>query len=193
MHLPDQSAPPTPNGVGRGYVLTCNLKLALRAPDGPLSPTGDAGTANFQFISYKCNNGLVNPFRSLFSRAQHSPHPPGFRMVRLTGREGGRRLLPIIIEHTIDERSPLCGHTYDTLMAVRPPVAHLCNSHVIHVTPTKSSWRSPTGDTPKSHLCHLCHTYDTLVAVRPPTTHLSHSYVTHVSHLWHPHGSAPTC
>ena len=29
------------------------------------------------------------------------------------------RLLPLIIEHTIDERSPLIGHTYESLMAVR--------------------------------------------------------------------------
>jgi hypothetical protein len=29
------------------------------------------------------------------------------------------RLLPLIIEHTIDERSPLCGHTHDTLAEVR--------------------------------------------------------------------------
>ena len=28
------------------------------------------------------------------------------------------QLLPIIIEHTIDERSPLCGHTFDTLQEV---------------------------------------------------------------------------
>jgi len=27
----------------------------------------------------------------------------------------GQLLLPLTIEHTIDERSPLCGHTYDTL------------------------------------------------------------------------------
>ncbi|KAK9856462.1 hypothetical protein WJX84_003016 [Apatococcus fuscideae] len=27
-------------------------------------------------------------------------------------------ILPLIIEHTIDERSPLCGHTHDSLMAV---------------------------------------------------------------------------
>lgn len=30
----------------------------------------------------------------------------------------GLQLLPIIIEHTIDERSPLCGHTFDTLTEV---------------------------------------------------------------------------
>ncbi len=28
------------------------------------------------------------------------------------------RLLPVIIEHTIDERSPLIGHTFDSLVAV---------------------------------------------------------------------------
>ena len=28
-------------------------------------------------------------------------------------------ILPLIIEHTIDERSPLCGHTHDSLMSVR--------------------------------------------------------------------------
>lgn len=35
------------------------------------------------------------------------------------------RLLPIIVEHTIDEQSPLCGHTHDSLLAVRlwPDVA----------------------------------------------------------------------
>ena len=32
-----------------------------------------------------------------------------------------RRLLPLIIEHTIDERSPLIGHTYESLMAVSLP------------------------------------------------------------------------
>lgn len=32
------------------------------------------------------------------------------------------RLLPVIIEHTIDERSPLIGHTFDSLVAV----SHLC-------------------------------------------------------------------
>lgn len=31
------------------------------------------------------------------------------------------RLLPIIVEHTIDEQSPLCGHTHDSLMSVRAP------------------------------------------------------------------------
>ena len=30
----------------------------------------------------------------------------------------GMLLLPLIQEHTIDERSPLCGHTHDSLMAV---------------------------------------------------------------------------
>ncbi|KAL4429159.1 hypothetical protein ABPG77_010138, partial [Micractinium sp. CCAP 211/92] len=30
----------------------------------------------------------------------------------------GMLLLPLIIEHTIDERSPLCGHTYDSLAAM---------------------------------------------------------------------------
>ena len=32
----------------------------------------------------------------------------------------GQLLLPLTIEHTIDERSPLCGHTYDTLTARGP-------------------------------------------------------------------------
>lgn len=31
------------------------------------------------------------------------------------------RLLPVIIEHTIDERSPLIGHTFDSLVAVSQP------------------------------------------------------------------------
>lgn len=30
------------------------------------------------------------------------------------------RLLPLIIEHTIDERSPLIGHNFDSLMMVSP-------------------------------------------------------------------------
>lgn len=30
----------------------------------------------------------------------------------------GQLLLPLIEEHTIDERSPLCGHTYMSLKAV---------------------------------------------------------------------------
>ena len=28
----------------------------------------------------------------------------------------GQLLLPLTLEHTIDERSPLCGHTFDSLM-----------------------------------------------------------------------------
>ena len=31
----------------------------------------------------------------------------------------GQLLLPLIEEHTIDERSPLCGHTYMSLKSVR--------------------------------------------------------------------------
>lgn len=34
------------------------------------------------------------------------------------------RLLPVIIEHTIDERSPLIGHTFDSLVAVSQ--LHMC-------------------------------------------------------------------
>ncbi|KAL4858599.1 G protein-activated inward rectifier potassium channel 4 [Chlorella vulgaris] len=34
----------------------------------------------------------------------------------------GMLLLPLIIEHTIDERSPLCGHTYDSLAAMNAEV-----------------------------------------------------------------------
>ncbi|EFN59959.1 hypothetical protein CHLNCDRAFT_133057 [Chlorella variabilis] len=34
----------------------------------------------------------------------------------------GMLLLPLIIEHTIDERSPLCGHTHDSLMALNSEV-----------------------------------------------------------------------
>ena len=30
----------------------------------------------------------------------------------------GMLLLPLVEEHTIDERSPLCGHTHESLMAV---------------------------------------------------------------------------
>lgn len=34
----------------------------------------------------------------------------------------GMLLLPLIIEHTIDERSPLCGHTHDSLLALNAEV-----------------------------------------------------------------------
>jgi len=34
----------------------------------------------------------------------------------------GMLLLPLIIEHTIDERSPLCGHNFDSLVAMRAEV-----------------------------------------------------------------------
>jgi hypothetical protein len=51
-----------------------------------------------------------------------------------------RRLLPLIIEHTIDERSPLIGHTFDSLMAVRAPSS---SSHEI---------------LPSSPCCHGCST-----------------------------------
>lgn len=38
----------------------------------------------------------------------------------------GQLLLPLIEEHTIDERSPLCGHTYMSLKAVRGCAGHAC-------------------------------------------------------------------
>lgn len=34
----------------------------------------------------------------------------------------GMLLLPLIIEHTIDERSPLCGHTHDSLSALNAEI-----------------------------------------------------------------------
>lgn len=34
----------------------------------------------------------------------------------------GQLLLPLIIEHSIDERSPLCGHTHDSLMALNAEI-----------------------------------------------------------------------
>ena len=37
----------------------------------------------------------------------------------------GQLLLPLIEEHTIDERSPLCGHTYMSLKSVRVVAAPL--------------------------------------------------------------------
>ena len=37
----------------------------------------------------------------------------------------GQLLLPLIEEHTIDERSPLCGHTYMSLKSVRTMAAAL--------------------------------------------------------------------
>ena len=38
------------------------------------------------------------------------------------GNIDGLLLLPITIEHTIDERSPLCGHTHDSLEALNAEV-----------------------------------------------------------------------
>ncbi len=42
----------------------------------------------------------------------------------------GQLLLPLTIEHTIDERSPLCGHTYDSLLVstdwAAAAVTHAC-------------------------------------------------------------------
>lgn len=34
----------------------------------------------------------------------------------------GQLLLPLIIEHTVDERSPLCGHTHDSLVALNAEI-----------------------------------------------------------------------
>ena len=34
----------------------------------------------------------------------------------------GMLLLPLVEEHNIDERSPLCGHTHETLMSVSLPL-----------------------------------------------------------------------
>lgn len=42
------------------------------------------------------------------------------------GYVDGMMLLPLTIEHTIDERSPLYGHTYDTLMVPIGVAVH-CN------------------------------------------------------------------
>ncbi len=38
------------------------------------------------------------------------------------GNIDGLLLLPITIEHTIDERSPLCGHTHDSLKALNAEI-----------------------------------------------------------------------
>lgn len=38
------------------------------------------------------------------------------------GNIDGLLLLPITIEHTIDERSPLCGHTYESLKALNAEI-----------------------------------------------------------------------
>lgn len=45
----------------------------------------------------------------------------------------GMLLLPLIQEHTIDERSPLCGHTHDSLMAVS-----ICLWPLIHMSSPKT-------------------------------------------------------
>ena len=34
----------------------------------------------------------------------------------------GMLLLPLIIEHTVDERSPLCGHTHTSLLALNAEI-----------------------------------------------------------------------
>lgn len=36
----------------------------------------------------------------------------------------GMLLLPLVEEHNIDERSPLCGHTHESLMAVSFSTGH---------------------------------------------------------------------
>ena len=45
----------------------------------------------------------------------------------------GMLLLPLIQEHTIDERSPLCGHTHDSLMAVS-----ICPWSNVHMSSPKT-------------------------------------------------------
>ena len=37
----------------------------------------------------------------------------------------GMLLLPLVEEHNIDERSPLCGHSHESLVQVGPPVGSL--------------------------------------------------------------------
>lgn len=52
-------------------------------------------------------------------------------------------LLPLIIEHTIDERSPLCGHTHDSLAAlnaVRAPVEPLLPRALADVLAASSAY-----------------------------------------------------
>ena len=43
----------------------------------------------------------------------------------------GQLLLPLIEEHTIDERSPLCGHTYMSLKSVRVVTAAFMWLHTL--------------------------------------------------------------
>lgn len=47
----------------------------------------------------------------------------------------GMLLLPLIIEHTIDERSPLCGHTHDSLTSLNAEIV------VTFEGTTEVSWR----------------------------------------------------
>ena len=54
-------------------------------------------------------------------------------------------ILPLIIEHTIDERSPLCGHTHDSLMAVRPMRARDCTQRLPSIEVAILSKRCLTG------------------------------------------------
>lgn len=49
--------------------------------------------------------------------------PSAVRVEQLNiGYIDGMMLLPLIIEHTIDERSPLCGHTHDSLEALNTEI-----------------------------------------------------------------------
>ena len=49
------------------------------------------------------------------------------------------RLLPVIIEHTIDERSPLIGHTFDSLVAVSHLAVPLWEAIARNVWPDAAS------------------------------------------------------
>lgn len=84
----------------------------------------------------------------------------------------GMLLLPLVEEHNIDERSPLCGHTHESLMAVSSslPISHsilLCR-HTLYAAHSLSWLAVDRSDLPCMYLadyepkwaffttCHCC-------------------------------------
>ncbi len=63
----------------------------------------------------------------------------------------GQLLLPLIEEHTIDERSPLCGHTYMSLRSVSS-----CDVPSANLQPPSSTLQTtPAFNTCKHDVVHV--------------------------------------
>ena len=72
----------------------------------------------------------------------------------------GMLLLPLVEEHTIDERSPLCGHTHESLMAVSA-LKLLLLPCVVYLFTLATAWPALTTFTASVHMHVDCST-DTL-------------------------------